>query len=464
MPAIPPSAFGIDTTARLAIPRVPFALGIVGQSNERGNVLPADAAAFPQAFGSLRQPWKRGPFGPDISTFGGMWPKVIDDLFDWGYDTQIVNGAIGGSSFLKDWAGIIQTRQSNAQYPMARPSSGYPDLGDAGAIIGVGGRIFQCVAGGATRLALNDSPFVGGSGGGAGVFVDTISGLNTGGFTASTAPDFTAAAIGGTVVDGGLTWLRLNEGFFANASANANVMNDGASLYGASTQSAGGGRGFDGLALLARINREVKARAGGGRRLIYIANGQTDLGTGAPTYAAALKSIGGYCLRQGDDVMIGLTNYSAGSSGATVANYDALSSGMTTAIAALQALFPGRVSAGANLYQLMGTTGPMGGGVIVGTTSGATLTVSSVTRGAVEVGQSLYDLTTAGAIAKVVSGSGTTWQLDTDVGTRATRTFNVAGSYMQPVDVIHMNGGGAITAGGHIANAIKAVYSQVAHP
>lgn len=75
---------GIDTWAvgwaRATLPttalRIPIAFGVLGQSNERGEVVTADAAAYPTAFRSARNPAVAVPFGPALNRRGGWWPAA----------------------------------------------------------------------------------------------------------------------------------------------------------------------------------------------------------------------------------------------------------------------------------------------------------------------------------------------------------------------------------------------------
>lgn len=124
-------------TALSRLSREKVLIGIIGQSNERGNVLETDRVAYPQAFGSLRNPkGLQCPIGPAKARTGGWWPYVYDALWDWGYEPQIINGAIGSASFLAHVAGQMAIYDSFSQvgYQRRVPSAA-EDKGYAGARI-----------------------------------------------------------------------------------------------------------------------------------------------------------------------------------------------------------------------------------------------------------------------------------------------------------------------------------------
>lgn len=126
------------------------------------------------------------------------------------------------------------------------------------------------------------------------------------------------------------------------------------------------GMGFDPLGILQRLHEELQ-RVKADRKLVYWANGQSDLGFASTTpgtvctqYRDALISIGNFFLNRGYEFMLGFTSYSPASSAATTVQWDNLVLARNAALTTLQAGADGaRVYAGANLYALMGTTGPM---------------------------------------------------------------------------------------------------------
>lgn len=435
----------------------PIAIGIFGQSNERGNVLTSDKVAYPQAFGSLRNSAEIVPIGPSVSVSGGWWHHVYDVLYDAGYEASLVNGAIGSLSFLTQAAGYIQNRaNSTTAYCNKRASVGPGDRGDAGDVITFGGKFFNVTAGGNNRSAINSGPQQ--NSGNFAAYVDYISGLSTGGTNAASAPDVSATAVGATVTDGALTLTCVNGAFYTGALNN--VLTDSAGSMA--------GRGFDPLGLMQRLHEDMQRIRGVERKIIYVANGQTDLGIGAVTYGSAVQSIGLFFLARGYEVMIGLTCYSPGSSLSSSTNYGNLQTGVANAIAALSAAYPGKVHAGADLYALMGTTGPMGGSRIQFAVASNVLTVSSLFSGALEVGQTVA--TSAGAIVGTIASLGTgsggtgTYNLTGGVDTAST-TGRTVGAFLQALDGIHLNGAGVCgpdvagvgCAGKHVAAAIRAI-------
>jgi hypothetical protein len=365
-------AQGLALRARhlAGLSRPAIALGVLGQSNERGNVSQlTDAASYPAAFQSARNPGAGVPFAPSVSRLGGYWPAVVDELCDWGYDLQIVNGAIGGLSFLTQLTPYINTRQGNfSGYSVQRQPGGTGDRGDFGSVITITGfgsapttRYFVCVAGGQQRFVTNRPPIVNALGNS---YQDAAQ-WTVGATTAAVAPDFSTAAaptgtalLGGQVVDGGITWARINESFYGALNNGVMVSEHPDTLVASGAQL---GRGFDPLGICDRLLEEL-TRVRAARRIVYIAYGQSDLGVGAAVFSAILQSAAQFFLNRGCEVMLGLTNFSPLSSGATSTSYGNMGAGLASAIATLQAKYPGKVWAGANLYQAMGSTGPMAPG------------------------------------------------------------------------------------------------------
>lgn len=326
-----------------AASRTPIALGVIGQSNEVGAVLASDLGAYPQAFASLRNPnGVRVPIGPAQQVSGGFWPKVYDDLYDWGYDLQIVNGAIGSMSFVKHGAGQITYRNSNQVYYRKRTNAGWPDRGYSGDMINVSNRMFRCTTG-ADIAAMNNAPFRTPAGGLATV-LDYLS-FGTGGVSAASAPDFSGAAnVGDTVVDGAVTWTL-----------------ESLTAYGASgliCNEAQAGVGFDPLGILQRTHDEMQRIRGVQRKIIYMQNAQSDLLNNQTWYRDALVSQANFFLARGYEVMIGLSCYQATSD--QNANYQKLQAARTDALTILRSgTYAARVLDGADLYALMGSTGNM---------------------------------------------------------------------------------------------------------
>jgi hypothetical protein len=363
------------------------AIGVFGQSNEQGAVLTTDTTA--QAFVSQRNPSVRVPFGPSVSLKGGMWPTVYDALDPWGWNLKIVNGAIGSLGFIRDVAGMITGRSNSTGYYQRRPPNTLNDgdKGDRGDIINVSNRMFRCTSG-RTRQAINLGPNRDLSGSYKNLDFLVFQGTQA---TAASSPDFsTAVNVGDTVVDGTIVWTL--EATFAYGSGAPPTV-------GQADFTTHDGVLFDPLSAAQRLHLEMQKVRDVERKIIYMANGQADLYAGTQTwYRDALIGVAKFFLQNNYEVMIGLTSFSPGSG--TTAQYDGLVTQRAAALATLQAnpAYGSRVYEGANLYALMGSTGPMAAG---------------------------------GAFLQ-----------------------NESGSY------VHLNGAGAVVAGGHIANALKAVLPQ----
>lgn len=436
------------------------AVGIIGQSNERGNVLLPDKAAYPLAFQSARRASLNVPIAPALTlAAGGWWCKTFDELWDWGYDLQIVNGAIGSAGMVRHIAGQMQFRQSSAKaFALRAPLAGSIDRGFAGDCINPSGtKVYRCTTG-TNFFAMHSGqgrPVQGATY----TWFDFINSDNPGLLTAGSAPDFaTPSTVGATVVDGGCTWTLESLTTTAYGGAGGTVFTE-----------AQRGIGFDPFGICQRMHEEM-GRIDAERKIIYIQNGQTDLGSSAAVYQAALQSVASFFLDRGYEVMIGLTVYSV-ASGST-ANYNLLQTGWAAALVALKAIYPGKVLDGPNLYALMGSTGPMGGSNITGAvTGGNLLTVTAVTNGALEVGQTVakVDGTILGTIASFGTGAGGTGTYNLTGGVnQASIALRTVGGFLQEVDGVHLNGRGAVgpalsgvePASTHVANALKAILPQ----
>lgn len=170
----------------------------------------------------------------------------------------------------------------------------------------------------------------------------------------------------GAVSDAGTAWRF--EGFQSGVPPQSSGSVGAWPSVGQIFNQAHAGMGWDPFGIVQRLHEEMQ-RVDADRKIVYIANGQGDLGFASTTagtvctpYRDALISIGQFFLTRGYEVMIGFTNYSPGSAG-TAAQWGNLVLSVNAAITSLQAGTDGdRVHAGANLYALMGTTGPMASG------------------------------------------------------------------------------------------------------
>ena len=445
----------------VSISRRRIAIGVIGQSNELGAVPDSDLGAFPQAFRSLSRPEIRGSLSQTGVTVGrgSWWYKVMDDLWDWGYDAKIINGAIGSMSMVRNAAGQMAFRNNSSAYYRQRAGAGYSDRGYMGdTICPNGNRVFRCTAG-RDIAALGSGP--GRNIGSAATFVDYMNFVGSQNSAAS-SPDFTTANVGDVITDGGISWTceNLNNGAYGGA---------GGTIF---TESQAG-LGFDPFGLLQRLHeRMLDVQAD--RKIIYIQNAQSDTFAIEAWYQAALTSVANFFLNRGYEVMIGLSCYLA--TGNNVSIYNTLQTARNSAITALQAGANGsRVYSGANLYALMGTTGPMGAWGGTAAISSNVMTVSASTYGNIEVGQRITNTSSfalLGTVASLGTWNGTTGTVNLTGGVNTASTgMTGTGQFWDTASGnrnVHLNGAGSVgpavggisCAGKYVADALKAILSQ----
>lgn len=167
--------------------------------------------------------------------------------------------------------------------------------------------------------------------------------------TINSGPDFRAAtALGSTVTDGAVVWT--NVGSAATLGYALNTAFKPKTLDGASGQAPG----FDPLGIVrraARMAQELRS-AGCSRIFVYLCNGQSDAqATSRANYQLALTYLTQFFRGLGFEVLIGLSTYTRGDA---TAGWDGLSAAVSATLAAFAS--DAGVHAGANLYQLMGTT------------------------------------------------------------------------------------------------------------
>lgn len=459
------------------------AILVIGQSNEQGVVNLSDKANYPQAFRSERVDGVHVPFSPDVAVAnrGGWWCKVYDDLYDWGYDAHIINGAVGGMGMQLHCSGAVQTRLNNTAYYIKRDTNlNYPDRGDFGDIVQISNKFFVPTGNARKRSAFNTAPYRGLVG--TATYQDYVAfGANyqsdpfISGVTGSSAPDVSAITVGQTVTDGDIIFTCVGVSGGAYDPTGTYDPNGNRTLGGMFGE-LNAGFGFDPLGIISR-GWEALAKVHASKKIVYIQNGQTDLGVGNTSYARSLAGVATFFLRRNCTVMIGNTLYSPGSSNSTNAFYTAQVEGVDQAIALMSPHFPNRVFRGANLYASMGTTGPMGGQRFVGSVSGTTLTVTSVSSNqgsGIAVGQNLWDSvnnnTPVGTIVSQLTGTTGgvgTYQISTST-TITSKTLITAGQWLQ-YDAVHINGAGAVgpnvngihSAGHYISEALKTILPQL---
>jgi hypothetical protein len=458
--AIAAQARGLAAGAAVASNDV--AILVLGQSNEQGSVVRTEAATYPLAFFSAINPGVICPMAPDVgaSNRGSWWPYVYDVLYRAGYNAQIINGAIGGMGLVRDVVGFLYVRANNTAYYGRRSSPVYPDRGDFGDLMYVGAYLVAVTTGRHRSTLWGGSlpnPI------GAAAIQDYIS-FGTSITSGGSAPDLSAISVGATVSDGGLTLTRLDASLYADDGA---FNPAGNRVWGSMCGELMLGQGHDPLGILMR-GWEALAKTHAKRKLVYFANGQTDLGYSASAYQRAVQIAMNFFLRRGCEVIIGNTIYSPGSAGSTSTNYGNQVTGVANAISALSAAYPGKVHAGANLYGSMGSTGVMGGQAFTGSISGSTLTVSAVVANSgsgLAIGQTVYNgQSVVGTISALGTGAGGTGTYTlTGAVTTASTSLTSAGAWLQ-YDGIHLNGagcvgpdvGGVSCAGKYVADSILA--------
>jgi hypothetical protein len=326
-----------------------IAVGIVGQSNEVGQVLYSDFAGYPEVFRSAQNPNVAMPLpltnaghvsGGLWRPHGSMFIPFYDALWDWGYDAHLVVGAIGSMSLLRDACGFCQGRSNSTAYRAVRAAAaGTGDLGHSGDLTVQGGKLFRCTTGSQvyatynspTRLlATNQHAF------------QNIVNADSKSSAASDPGTWAAAPLGGTVADGSLVWTNID---------NTNSLGFSNSQIFSETQA---GIGFDPFGILYRLHEGMQRIQGVSEKWILIANAQSDAAYNSTQYQTAVTNIASYYLDRGYNVACGLSTYNSLLAGVTT-GYDAMTTGVNAAIAALQTTWgSSRVKAGANLYTRMG--------------------------------------------------------------------------------------------------------------
>ena len=332
----------VDTAALAAsgfpIVGKPIALGILGQSNEKGQLPSASRAAFPTCFQSALNPAVTSTMGYtnslDTSFTGSWWPAFYDLMRAYGYDMQMINGAFGAMSFVEHVCGKVKAWAANTDYCQERTSRvNHYDRGYIGDVIVESGRIFRCTTGNQRYLTYRVEQFDGATPIGTTLaYVNTVGSAVTGG---AKPAGFATATKGQTIADGGITWTCVsatnNIGLFTSQ-----VFHSG--IYG---------YGFDPLGVLAMLHDQMALKTGVVDKYVLVCNGQADTGYAGATYQQALGYIVDYFRNRNYKVALGLSSFTSGGSAVT---WGQLSTDVATVLAAKRATDTGVVAA-ANLYQ-----------------------------------------------------------------------------------------------------------------
>lgn len=427
------------------------AIGVLGQSVERGSVDPAETVAgvasistFPLAYRSAINRGLAFPIAPAVSRQGGALFALHDAVAAAGYDVKIVNGAIGGLSLQQQGVGTILTRTNSTSYRQQRFPKGAGDRGFMGDIIVEAGKVFLCTTGNLCYATNNGiQPDLAPQNLTEMDFIRTHGTLTT---ASSNPGTFAAATVGATVTDGSIVWTCLSE----STTWLAQTYTAGASLTESRV-------GFDPLGIIRRLHEEM-SRTDADTKVIIIQNGQSDSSLTSSAYSNLLTQVALYYLRRGYFVLIGLSTFWP-QAGTTA--YNTLTSGVNDAVTTLKALAgttgytefsAGNVELGANLYSVLGSTGDMGGASITGSIAGTTLTVSATSFGAVAIGQ----MVTGSGVSVgtyITGGSGSTWTVNNSqtVGSRALSCSGAGFAKDTGGDLLHPNAAKNIQIGAAMA-------------
>ncbi|MDT7836463.1 hypothetical protein [Aquabacterium sp. OR-4] len=324
----------------------------VGQSNERSgarNWAGPGSVATDVTFDGLGL---ADPIAPSVSALGSVIPHLHARLRNRGWSLQWRNCAVGGSSFIKQWAGQATQWAANAAFFGQRASLGTGDAGDYGDVIVDSGRVFRCKVG-RPRYATNASGVAIPSGSGA-TNIDYIITPTATQVTGATKPAaFATAAVNDDIVDNTITWTCVATS--VGSMAAFKVLRSG-------------DFGFDPLGLLARTKTNLDAISGVSERWVFMANGQSDAQASLanqPTirswYKQAVESMVDYFVAQGYRVALGFTCFSPNYTVFADPTYPDQFATLQLAINdALTVTYAGNASviAGGDLYDYWGRTPP----------------------------------------------------------------------------------------------------------
>jgi hypothetical protein len=351
--------------------REKIAIGIIGQSNEQNRVLTADKATYPQAFGSLRNPLKRGLMPGQIyvpsdgtsnggvlrqyTPYGGMFWKMYDDLWDYGYDAHIVNCAHGNMSMIEHAAGAIKPWNATTAYfakrsPLGGGTIGANDFGYKGDIVIKDGKVFRCTTGQLAYIFHDGNFVIPGY-----TMNKADSWFSIGSqVSGSSEPTWSSAATpGDTITDGGIVWTYEEANTFGypdGSVTNGNrVANQNNPLHH-----------WDPFGILERLLRMMET-VSADRKIVIIQNAQADVSKQQADYQKALQHIAKFFIDRGYVATIGLSCFKTDTAEAsTITQYNTLQAARLAALT----LFNGSgnvqadgafVQPGANLYATMGT-------------------------------------------------------------------------------------------------------------
>jgi hypothetical protein len=296
-------------SSSLSAPVLSACVGVFGQSTELGQTTSDAAGAVPQLFASPDQ----GYFEPDSFSMGGFgspFTVAAQQLADGGIKVKLINGAIGGISFITQGCGVLKAWQATTRYYGQRASEASGDPGYGGDVVfktaGGHDRVFLCTSGARAFASINDPINPVTIDGVATNYLSSYS-YETGGASAakvSAAAEpaaFSTAVLNDVIADGGLTWKCV-------AYDSTDVGLDSGLRVLQPWQP-----GFDPFKIQKRLADEINKQPWTvGKKYVYIANGQSDAWTIWSWYREALRSICMYFISRGITPIVGLTIYNPG--------------------------------------------------------------------------------------------------------------------------------------------------------
>lgn len=316
-------------------------IGVIGQSNEVGAVLAAQAVAYPQVFKSTANNSISVPLEGILQKSGSWWIPVVDGLIAAGVEPRIVNMARGGASIVKHYAGQVNFRNNSTQYRQQRNPEGYGDHGDFGDVIVMSGKVFQCTTGNKVYPQWYGNQRIPGTNQ---TWVDYIWQVGTLTSAASDPGGWGAATLGSTITDGSIVWTCID--------TTNSVGYVGGQVF-TETQV---GYGFDPFGLMLELHQRMQATQAD-VKIVCISNAQSDTSTSSTWYQNALTSISNFFTARGYHTLLGLSCYNSAGGTDRTTPYNTLQTGLTGALTALGG--DAYAHPGANLYQVLGTTGNM---------------------------------------------------------------------------------------------------------
>lgn len=185
------------------------------------------------------------PLDGVLQKSGSWWVPVIDLLLSNGAKTDVVNMARGSASLIKHYAGQVNFRNNSSQYRQARLPEGPGDHGDFGDCVVMSGKLFQCTTGNKVYMQWYGNQRIPGTNQ---TYVDYLVQVGTLTSAGADPGGWAAAVLGGTIVDGGITWTCID--------ATNSVGYAGGQIF----QEAQAGYGFDPFGIMLETHQRMQAK------------------------------------------------------------------------------------------------------------------------------------------------------------------------------------------------------------